>query len=196
MGPNAVNPQCNPNSLLQRAAEYRELARTCCTREEKSDYLALASRLSALANLLVRPTESSTKTVPHPNGRHISARLRWGGARLERFPWSPEPKVTALSYADMGKRRLSDEEREQLERDRERFRFGTQGAASAVRKVDLASVDTAALVAQIERQPLAPSRAKKGCSRPAPQVILRKKIRLILFVSDQACRRPRPSGRL
>jgi hypothetical protein len=43
----------------------------------------------------------------------------------------------------MGKRRLSDEQREQLERDTERFRFGTQGAASSVRKVDLASVDTA-----------------------------------------------------
>jgi hypothetical protein len=142
------------------------------------------------------PPRAAQRPFPIPNGRHISARLRWGGARLERPPWSPEPKVTALNYADMGKRRLSDEEREQLERDRERFRFGTQGAASAVRKVDLASVDTAALVAQIERQPLAPSRAKKGCSRPAPQVILRKKIRLILFVSDQACRRPRPSGRL
>jgi hypothetical protein len=87
--------------------------------------------------------------------RHISAGQRWGGARLERPPWSHEPKVTVFSYADMGKRRLSDKEREQLERDRERFRFGTQGAASAVRKVDLASVDTAAWVAQIERQPLA-----------------------------------------
>ena len=52
----------------------------------------------------------------------------------------------------MGKRRLTDEQREQLERDTERFRYGTQGAASAVRKVDLASVDTAALVAQIDRQ--------------------------------------------
>jgi hypothetical protein len=77
-----------------------------------------------------------------------------------------------FSYADMGKRRLSDEEREQLERDKERFRFVTQGAASVVRKVDLASIDTAALIAQIERQPLAPSCAKKGWSRPAPQVTL------------------------
>jgi hypothetical protein len=38
-------------------------------REEKSDFLELASRLSALANLLVRPTEISTKTVPHPKRR-------------------------------------------------------------------------------------------------------------------------------
>jgi hypothetical protein len=76
-----------------------------------------------------------------------------------------EPKVTLFSYADMGKRRLSDQERKQLERDQERFRFGTQGPASAVRKVDLASVDTAALVAQIERQPLAPSRASGAAGR-------------------------------
>jgi hypothetical protein len=161
MGPNAVNPQCNPNRLLQRAAEYRELARTCCTREESR--IILHSQAGFLRWLIFwcGPPRAAQRPFPIPNGRHISARLRWGRARLERPPWSPEPKVTALSYADMGKRRLSDEEREQLERDRERFRFGTQGAASAVRKVDLASVDTAALVAQIERQPLAPSAPRK-----------------------------------
>jgi hypothetical protein len=118
-----------------------------------------------------------------------------GGARLERPPWSPEPKVTALSYADMGKRRLSDEEREQLERDRERFRFGTQGAASAVRKVDLASVDTAALVAQIERQPLPhPALRKVGVAgrlKSSSEKDPADPLRL-----GSACRRPRPSGRL
>jgi hypothetical protein len=40
----------DPNRLLQRAAEYRELARNCRTQEEKADYLELASRLSTLAN--------------------------------------------------------------------------------------------------------------------------------------------------
>jgi hypothetical protein len=49
-----------PTRLLQRAAEYRELARSCRTREEKSDYLELASRLSTLANAdLLMPTKSS-----------------------------------------------------------------------------------------------------------------------------------------
>jgi hypothetical protein len=48
----------------------------------------------------------------------------------------------------MAKRALS---REQLERDRAQFRVGTQGAASGVRKVDVASVDTAALIERLER---------------------------------------------
>jgi hypothetical protein len=47
--------------------------------------------------------------------------------------------------------------REQYERDRERIKFGTQGAASDVRKVDVASVNTAALVEQLERQRQSPS---------------------------------------
>jgi hypothetical protein len=43
--------------------------------------------------------------------------------------------------------------REQYERDRQRIKYGTQGAASEVRKIDVASVDTATLVEQLERQP-------------------------------------------
>ncbi len=57
----------------------------------------------------------------------------------------------------MKKRSLSDQQRrtrEQQERDRERILFGTQGAASGVRRVDVASVDTAALVAQLDRLPI------------------------------------------
>ena len=48
----------------------------------------------------------------------------------------------------------------QLERrrDRERIMFGIQGAASSVRHVDWASVDTAALVAQLDQRAHAPRR--------------------------------------
>jgi hypothetical protein len=38
------------------------------------------------------------------------------------------------------------------QRDRERILFGTQGAASPVRHVDLASVDTESLIAQLDHQ--------------------------------------------
>jgi hypothetical protein len=55
----------------------------------------------------------------------------------------------------MAKQILSPEQREQRQRkrdqqehDEERFRFGSQGPASEVRKIDVASVDTAALLAQ------------------------------------------------
>jgi hypothetical protein len=45
---------------------------------------------------------------------------------------------------------------EQFDRDKERQLLGTRGAASEVRKIDLASVDTAALVerlgAELKRQ--------------------------------------------
>ena len=44
------------------------------------------------------------------------------------------------------------------QRDRERIMFGTQGAASSVRHVDLASVDTVALVAQLDQRTHAPRR--------------------------------------
>jgi hypothetical protein len=55
----------DPTRLLQRAAEYRELARDCRTREEKADYLELASRLSTLANSdLLMPTKSSAVPLP------------------------------------------------------------------------------------------------------------------------------------
>jgi hypothetical protein len=47
----------------------------------------------------------------------------------------------------MAKRALS---REQFERDRAQFRVGTQGPASEVRKIDVASVDTAALIERLE----------------------------------------------
>jgi hypothetical protein len=40
--------------------------------------------------------------------------------------------------------------REQFERDKAQFRVGTQGAASEVRKIDVASVDTAALIERLE----------------------------------------------
>jgi hypothetical protein len=43
--------------------------------------------------------------------------------------------------------------RRQLERDAERMLFGTQGAASAVRRIDPATIDAAALVSQIDQQP-------------------------------------------
>ena len=48
----------------------------------------------------------------------------------------------------------------QLERhrDRERIMFGTLGAASSVRHVDLASVDTTALVTQLDQQANEPRR--------------------------------------
>jgi hypothetical protein len=41
-------------------------------------------------------------------------------------------------------------QRDQQEQDDERYRFGSQGAASKVRKIDVASVDTVALLAQLE----------------------------------------------
>jgi hypothetical protein len=41
--------------------------------------------------------------------------------------------------------------REQQERDEERTRFGSQGAASECRKIDVASGDTAALLARLEQ---------------------------------------------
>jgi hypothetical protein len=40
--------------------------------------------------------------------------------------------------------------REQFRSDIERKLYGTQGAASAVRKIDVAGIDTAGLVAQLE----------------------------------------------
>jgi hypothetical protein len=43
-------------------------------------------------------------------------------------------------------------------RDRERIMFGTQGAASSVRPVDLASADTAALIVQLAQRANAPRR--------------------------------------
>jgi hypothetical protein len=43
-------------------------------------------------------------------------------------------------------KRLTERE---LEHDRANYRIGTHGAASEVRKIDLASVDTAALVEQL-----------------------------------------------
>jgi hypothetical protein len=56
----------------------------------------------------------------------------------------------------MAKQILPPEQREQRQRkrdqqehDEERFRFGSQGPASEVRKIDVASVDTAALLAQL-----------------------------------------------
>ena len=50
----------------------------------------------------------------------------------------------------------------QLERhrDRERIMFGTLGAASSVRHVDLASVDTTALVTQLDQQANEPRRRR------------------------------------
>ena len=56
-----------------------------------------------------------------------------------------------------GKQTLSPRQLER-QRDRERIMFGTQGAASSVRRVDLASVDTAALVAQLDQRTHAPRR--------------------------------------
>jgi hypothetical protein len=41
--------------------------------------------------------------------------------------------------------------REQQERNEERTRFGSQGAASECRKIDVASGDTAALLARLEQ---------------------------------------------
>jgi hypothetical protein len=46
--------------------------------------------------------------------------------------------------------RTADSHREQ-ERDEERARFGSQGAASECRKIDVASVDAAALLARQEQ---------------------------------------------
>ena len=56
----------DPNRLLQRAAEYRELARNRRTQEEKADYLELASRLYTLANsaLLMPNTKSVRSRAP------------------------------------------------------------------------------------------------------------------------------------
>jgi hypothetical protein len=72
----------------------------------------------------------------------------------------------------MAKQSLSPEQqdqrqrkREQQERDEERARFGSQGAASECRKIDVASVDTAALLARLEQ-------ASRRVSRPVDRGFL------------------------
>jgi hypothetical protein len=59
----------DPNRLLQRAAEYRELARNCRTQEEKADYLELASRLYTLANSALLMPNTKSSAVPRPKKR-------------------------------------------------------------------------------------------------------------------------------
>jgi len=78
-----------------------------------------------------------------------------------RLPLSPVSAagfrllVRVRALRSMGKR-ISDEQRrtrEQQDRDRDRLLFGKLGAASVVRRIDVASVDTAGLLAQLERLP-------------------------------------------
>jgi hypothetical protein len=69
------------------------------------------------------------------------------------------PGRPRLPVEQLGQRKRNQE---QYRRDRDRIKFGTQGAASDVRKIDVASVDSAALVEQLERQPPRPSTGKKA----------------------------------
>jgi hypothetical protein len=71
-------------------------------------------------------------------------------------------------------KRLPRERREQYGRDRDRIKFGTQGAASEVRKIDVASVDTAALMEQLLRQPPPASPAKQGFIASKKRFFLQK----------------------
>jgi hypothetical protein len=57
--------------------------------------------------------------------------------------------------------------REQFQSDIQRTLYGTQGAASAVRRVDAAGADATALVAQLERQP-SPRKGWTSRRRPRP----------------------------
>jgi hypothetical protein len=64
--------------------------------------------------------------------------------------------------------------REQYSLDRDRINFGTQGAASDVRKIDLALVDAAALVEQLERQRHSASTGRMGWPAPRGRFFLRR----------------------
>jgi hypothetical protein len=62
----------DPNRLRLRAAEYRALARTCRTAEDKTAYLKLAERLIALADSELcggSPSRKAPKDVPRPKRR-------------------------------------------------------------------------------------------------------------------------------
>jgi hypothetical protein len=62
----------------------------------------------------------------------------------------------------MGRPPLAEQRKrkEQFRLDRDRIKFGSLGAASEVRKIDVTSVETAALIARLEPQPLLPSVAR------------------------------------
>jgi hypothetical protein len=68
------------------------------------------------------------------------------------------PGRPRLPVEQLGQRKRN---RDQYRRDRDRIKFGSQGVASDVRKIDVASVDTAALVEQLQHQAPRPSPAKK-----------------------------------
>jgi hypothetical protein len=79
------------------------------------------------------------------------------------------PPPQAAEQLSQRKRR-----REQYSLDRDRIKFGTQGAASEVRKIDVASVDAAALLEQLERQGHSPSTGRTGWPVPRARFFLRK----------------------
>ena len=66
-------------------------------------------------------------------------------ARIEKAP------VESRSFFFISRQETLVNEKEWA-RARARYRVGTQGAASEVRKIDVASVDTAALLEQLRKQ--------------------------------------------
>jgi hypothetical protein len=83
---------------------------------------------------------------------HRHSGTRFGNAARGNFVgvWAERNSVKMQLKQNTSSQRL------ERQRDRERILFGTQGAASPVRHVDLASVDTVALIEQLDEQANAP----------------------------------------
>jgi hypothetical protein len=91
----------DPTRLLQRAAEYRELARKRRKREEKADYLELASRLSTLANsdLLMPPAKNGPDAPANLGGGPVTYTLSVS-FNDPILPTSPDVLNAAVSYEE------------------------------------------------------------------------------------------------